>query len=225
LVDENDPAFHSWLEAQKEEARFWTNPKVSFIGDWQGNFARCYARDFSLYFEKKDVLEIGAGPHGIIYKIPNAKSRVALEPMDMPYIDEEKRQILVKGTGEQINLPDKSFDVVILLNVLDHCIDPPQVIREARRVLRDGGEMLLWIHCLRSSYKWLRPMINAIDRTHPYHFTLDEVKDIVRPYFQTIYEKTLKGVGTKGKVPEGATMKVRLAHYITAVSWLVLKKE
>jgi ubiquinone/menaquinone biosynthesis C-methylase UbiE len=41
--------------------------------------------------------------------------------------------------AHQIPLADKSVDAVVVQAVLEHVLDPPRVIREIHRVLRDGG--------------------------------------------------------------------------------------
>lgn len=48
------------------------------------------------------------------------------------------------GDARQLNVPDNSFDVVLLFGPLYHLTDPrdrQQVISEARRVLRNGGQV------------------------------------------------------------------------------------
>jgi SAM-dependent methyltransferase len=52
----------------------------------------------------------------------------------------------VHGTIEQIPLEDASFDVVLCSQVLEHCDDPAQGVRELRRVVKPGGRVLLSTH-------------------------------------------------------------------------------
>jgi SAM-dependent methyltransferase len=54
-----------------------------------------------------------------------------------PYLDEGR-----VGVGENIPYPDKSFDIVIADNVLEHLDNPQQVFLEINRVLKPGGFFL-----------------------------------------------------------------------------------
>ena len=52
----------------------------------------------------------------------------------------------VHGTIEAIPLEDASFDAVLCSQVLEHCDDPAQGVRELRRVVKPGGRVLLSTH-------------------------------------------------------------------------------
>ena len=53
---------------------------------------------------------------------------------------------VVHGTLASAHLPDKSFDVVTLWDVIEHLADPMQEVRRAHRVLKPGG--LVVIHTM-----------------------------------------------------------------------------
>jgi ubiquinone/menaquinone biosynthesis C-methylase UbiE len=63
--------------------------------------------------------------------------------------------------GEALPFPDESFDIVYSANVLEHTADPPQVLREAVRVLRKGGvlhmEMPNFLSYYEGHYSVLQP--------------------------------------------------------------------
>lgn len=50
------------------------------------------------------------------------------------------------GPIEALPVPDASFDVVLCSQVLEHCDDPAQAVRELRRVTRPGGRVLASTH-------------------------------------------------------------------------------
>lgn len=47
----------------------------------------------------------------------------------------------VHGSAEETGLEDESFDVILLLSVLEHTADPERVLAEVARVLRPGGRL------------------------------------------------------------------------------------
>ena len=49
----------------------------------------------------------------------------------------------VEGFGEELPYQDASYDVVMIASALDHCAAPARVLAGARRVLRDGGSLLV----------------------------------------------------------------------------------
>jgi len=52
----------------------------------------------------------------------------------------------LEGPIEALPVEDASFDVVLCTQVLEHCEDPAQAVRELRRAVRAGGRVLLSTH-------------------------------------------------------------------------------
>ncbi len=69
--------------------------------------------------------------------------------------------------------PTQSFDIVILANVLEHALDPREMLRQVARLLKESGEV--WISCpnSRSAMRYLfgRYWINWHVPFHITHFT------------------------------------------------------
>ncbi|HYA23180.1 MAG TPA: class I SAM-dependent methyltransferase [Terriglobales bacterium] len=72
----------------------------------------------------------------------------------------EKAASVARGEGFAVHTeslerltPAKAFDVAVLSNVLEHSLDPAQMLRNVRRILKPGGEV--WISCP-NSRSWLR---------------------------------------------------------------------
>jgi 2-polyprenyl-3-methyl-5-hydroxy-6-metoxy-1,4-benzoquinol methylase len=95
---------------------------------------------------EKDVLEIGAGPGSIARPLveKNGCRVTALEvdPKCLPIL----RSFCVDVVQGDLNTGDwdralegRSFDVIVIADVLEHLIDPWQTLRIAKKLLRPGG--------------------------------------------------------------------------------------
>ena len=177
------------------------------------------------FFNDKDVLEIGSGPSGIIYRITEAKSRIGIEPMDMSDIIEDWKKAFVQvGKGEDLPFSNNTFDIVICFNVLDHTTDPDTVLAESNRVLRKNGKLLFQMHVLRDKYKIFRPLLNKIDSPHPYHQTADEIRFMTSKYFTVTKERIFKGLGTGNKHRFARNFKFFVGNIVMKNMFLILDK-
>jgi SAM-dependent methyltransferase len=214
-----------WKRAQIAEKKFWLSTKKSWSIQnptqyWQGILDHGFNLDYD-FFIGKSILEVGCGPVGIIFELDNAKSRIGLEPMDLDGLaNNEKSSIVKKGIGEEIPFPDDSFDIVISFNALDHSINPAKVVQEIYRVLRKGGDFLLWIYVLRNHFQFLQSLMNWIDPPHPFHFTVDQLLiPIENSSFEIKYRKDDNGTGLPNN-----TVKKAIANHMMNTLWLWLKK-
>jgi SAM-dependent methyltransferase len=70
------------------------------------------------------------------------------------------------ASGDRLPFPDKCFDVVICLDVLEHVVEQEQLVREIGRVLRPSGQLFLTTpnpHCLGSYLGyWLYRQLRAL---------------------------------------------------------------
>jgi SAM-dependent methyltransferase len=73
-------------------------------------------------------------------------------PFFAPYVTEhvgvdiDNPDADLTGTIEQLPVEDETFDIVLCTQVLEHCVDPAQAVRELYRVTKPGGRVLASTH-------------------------------------------------------------------------------
>lgn len=126
-------------------------------------------------------LEIGGGTSGLGYAIEDRVPVIVTDPLLDRYkrIEFYKKHVfeacqkdLCKCLGEYLPLTDKSVDLVLALNVLDHCYDPSMVLAEARRVLRPSGFVVVELELLSKG------MLHRL--LHPHKFDIEKLRCLVK---------------------------------------------
>jgi SAM-dependent methyltransferase len=86
------------------------------------------------------VLDVGCGlkPYEPLFA-PFVSSYVGVDPVKNPRAE-------LTGAIEDLPVEDGAFDVVLCVQVLEHCLDPAQGVRELRRVTAPGGKVLASTH-------------------------------------------------------------------------------
>jgi SAM-dependent methyltransferase len=86
------------------------------------------------------ILDVGCGPKPYFpFFAPVAAEYVGVDVVENPAAE-------LRGPVENLPVEDASFDVVLCTQVLEHCDDPAQAVRELRRVTRPGGRVLASTH-------------------------------------------------------------------------------
>jgi SAM-dependent methyltransferase len=99
------------------------------------------------FFDGKVVLDIGPGALGFPDACP-ARVSIGIDPLAERFraaglLLEDSSALYLSIGAERIPLTSASVDVVIARNSLDHVDDPAAVLREAQRLLRPGGALIL----------------------------------------------------------------------------------
>jgi SAM-dependent methyltransferase len=103
-----------------------------------------------------DLLDIGCGKGRILKLLASRARRVVGVDIDSDARRFARAEMLFagienstlrKGNMYELPFPDAEFDTIILDEVLGTSNDPAAVLREARRLLRPGGRLLLLATC------------------------------------------------------------------------------
>ncbi len=87
----------------------------------------------------KRVLDVGCGVKPYYPYFAAAGSYVGVDVVENPAAD-------LLGPVEALPVEDGSFDLVLCNQVLEHCDDPAQAVRELRRTVAPGGRVLASTH-------------------------------------------------------------------------------
>jgi SAM-dependent methyltransferase len=86
------------------------------------------------------VLDVGCGPKPYYpFFAERASEYVGVDVVAHPAAD-------LVGRVEELPVEDGAFDLVLCTQVLEHCDDPAQAVRELRRVTAPGGRVLASTH-------------------------------------------------------------------------------
>jgi SAM-dependent methyltransferase len=112
--------------------------------------------DISFYTHKGSgrLLDIGCNEgRGLTIYARNGYTVEGLELNEMAAAVARRKGFAVHTATLERFGPDTLFDVAVLSNVLEHSLDPAQMLRDVRRILKPGGKV--WISCP-NSRSWLR---------------------------------------------------------------------
>jgi ubiquinone/menaquinone biosynthesis C-methylase UbiE len=137
-----------------------------------------------------DVLEIGAGTGANLPCYGPAVTSLTLTEPQPPMLRRLERTAgehrpsatVLRAPAEDLPFDDHSFDVAVSTLVLCGVDDQPRALRELRRVLRPGGQLVFFEHVragdpatarLQDRMNWLNRIVVCCDCNRP---TLDSMK-------------------------------------------------
>jgi SAM-dependent methyltransferase len=133
-----------------------------------------------------DYIELGCGPYTntrLVLKGRSADRVVCSDPLAEEYVKFKGRwlaEAAARGSVEvdphpieQLPFPPSSFDVVVIINVLDHVMDADACMRTAIGLLRPGGYLIFGQNLanpeLRGKHEWF-------EEGHPIRATAEDVE-------------------------------------------------
>jgi SAM-dependent methyltransferase len=96
--------------------------------------------------EGKRILDVGCGLGTYVKKLRAFSQEVYGVDVDPQKVAEASRTLpnIQLAPAEDLPFPDCFFDVVLLQEVIEHVEDDQQAIREAHRVLKSGGRIVIF---------------------------------------------------------------------------------
>jgi SAM-dependent methyltransferase len=92
------------------------------------------------------MLEIGAGAGFYLKAAQRAGWRVTgieLSEAAVAFAHDQLGLDVLRMPAEQLDLPDQAFDVVVMLEVIEHLFEPRRVLENARGLLRPAGTLVI----------------------------------------------------------------------------------
>jgi 2-polyprenyl-3-methyl-5-hydroxy-6-metoxy-1,4-benzoquinol methylase len=112
------------------------------------------------------ILDVGCGAGNMAHHLAAYGQVVGVDPYPKPLEVARQRGLDVRqGSATDLPFASQSFDLVALLDTVEHVADETAVFAECRRVLRPGGKLLVTV----PAFMWLwsnNDVINAHERRY-----------------------------------------------------------
>lgn len=210
-----------WNLAHVSEEEFWSDFTTESLSEKTyeryERKAKILLSEWQKYIKidgKTKILQIGCGPEDVINHFKKVR-KFSIDPLADFYkkkfdFDYDSSN-LIKASGEKIPFPDNYFDVVILINVLDHTHIPEKVLYEINRVLKDDGIFHFENYIFQKKFLQLAKAWEFFKNTfskeiynihHPYMFTRDDLKILISEKFNILYEELVRDIGNQDTLVE-----------------------
>ena len=117
------------------------------------------------------VLDIGAGAGNMAHHLAHYGQVIGLDYNARPLPIAKARALTTsQASGDQLPFPDASFDLVTLLDTVEHIPNELGVFDEAYRVLKPGGKLMVTV----PAFMWLWSYNDVINE-HQRRYTVPEL--------------------------------------------------
>jgi len=110
----------------------------------------------------KKILEIGCGDGGVVQflKDENEVYGVDISKNALGLLEQQGiKGALIDISKEDLPFKDSEFDVIIILEILEHLKSPQNAIEEIQRVLKKNGKLIISIPNPRTGHKFIYPSL------------------------------------------------------------------
>jgi len=141
------------------------------------------------------ILQIGPGGNGEVHFLKG--ERYAIDPLADFFIKSfpdliDPNVAFVEGMAENLPYKRSFFDVILFINVLDHCSDPNKTMSEISRCLKNGGLLVFEVNIYNRIFAAIHKLLyRFIDPEHPHAFTKQKIRSLLKAEYQVL-EESLK---------------------------------
>jgi 2-polyprenyl-3-methyl-5-hydroxy-6-metoxy-1,4-benzoquinol methylase len=151
-------------------------PHGEFVAEWHRKRAEPFLDLLSPYRSIDTLLEVGCAAGFFLKIAADAGWRAHGVEIMTPAVEYARAQLsldVIEGTLEQAHFANASFDAVIMIETIEHLLDPISVVGEAYRVLRPGGALCITTPNYNSiMHDWLGIDWSVLSPAeHVYYFT------------------------------------------------------
>ena len=215
--------FNRWTEAQLYEKKVWCN--LSMISD-DRNYD--HLNNFDNYsfldnINKNDlsIIELGCGPFTnlrlIIEKLKGTIKEIdLLDPLINSYLEHPNCSYkdlklknhnvnLIESTIEDYTF-DKKYDIIVMINVLEHCMDIDLIFSKIKNILNDDGIFIFGDCCIKN--EMISDLIdNLYDTGHPLRITDSKLDYYINQYDKFFYNKLIDQYEQPWRIDKYAVLK------------------
>lgn len=128
------------------------------------------------------ILDAGCGPGTALIYLSQFGEVIGVDISDEALILAKKRGKVIKGDVSTLPFKDKTFDLVICIDLLYHkWVNTERAISEITRVLKPEGIFLL----REPAFNWFRSSEDIASQT-AHRFTTNEIKNLLAPSFEIL---------------------------------------
>lgn len=119
------------------------------------------------------VLDLGGGAGNMAHHLAHYGRVTGIDTNGRPLAVAAQRGLeIAQSTGDSLPFPDSSFDLIALLDTVEHIPDEFGVFEECRRVLKPGGKLLITV----PAFMWLWSYNDEIN-DHQRRYTAPELRE------------------------------------------------
>ena len=150
---------------------FFKNPEERFISQFNSAIYKFnILKNFVNFDSPKNVLEIGCGAGGILSFFQSMKCDVTGVDYENDHL-EFARKKNIKTFSNYKNIKQK-FDIVILSHVLEHLVDPDEILNICKKFIKKDGLIYIEVPSIESIPKhYDYNLSNFLHIAHVTHFT------------------------------------------------------